>query len=163
MISLMVVVDEAGGMGYRGQLLCHLPADLKHFKQYTLGKPIVMGRKTFASIGRPLPDRHNVVISRQCTHLEGVTCVPSLETALQLLQDAPEVMVIGGAQIFAQALPRADRIYLTTIHHQFPADVFFPPIDRNMWQQTATEDVQDTYPITFSTWERLSLNNVPSP
>ncbi len=132
-ISLIVAMDEGRGIGKNNQLLCHLPADLKYFKQLTLGKPIIMGRKTFESIGKPLPGRTNIVISHRPLDINDVKCVPSLEDALVLVEHEPEVMIIGGGQIFQQALPLANRIYLTIIHHVFNADIFFPELDDHIW------------------------------
>lgn len=132
-ISLVVAMDESRGIGKNNQLLCHLPADLKYFKQLTLGKPIIMGRKTYDSIGKPLPGRANIVISHQQLNIDGVKCVHSLEDALAFVQNEPEVMIIGGGQIFKQAIPYANRIYLTIIHHEFNADIFFPEFDEHIW------------------------------
>lgn len=152
-ISLVVVVDEAWGIGLNNQLLCHLPADLQHFKKITMGKPILMGRKTFDSIGKPLPGRENIVLSKQSLALPHVTVVHTLQAAWQYLKDAPEVMVIGGAQLFTQALPVAHQVYLTRIHHQFQADTFFPQLDQRHWQEIklGEHDIDDLnlYRMTF--------------
>ena len=159
-ISLIAAVDERYGMGKNNSLLCHLPADLQHFKSLTLGKPIIMGRKTFESIGKALPGRQNIVLTRNTLTAEGVMVVDSLEAALQLTKDQIEVMVIGGAQIYAQALIHAQRIYLTIIHHQFDADVFFPDIDKAAWACIdAVEKLRDKkneYDMTFCTYQRLA-------
>lgn len=125
-ISLIAAVDENYGLGKNNQLLCHLPADLQHFKRLTWGKPIIMGRNTFEAIGKPLPGRVNIVLSRSSLAIEGVHVVNSLSKALDLSVDAAEIMIIGGESIYKQAFPVAKRIYLTLIHHQFAADVFFP-------------------------------------
>lgn len=158
MMSLIVAVDEAWGMGHNNRLLCHLPADLKHFKQHTLGKPIIMGRKTFDSIGRALPERLNIVLSTQGLAIEGVTVVSSLQEALALVEDAPEIMIIGGAHLFEQTLPLAHRIYLTRIHHRFDADVFFPEIDPSIWrlavQSHKNHDEKNPYDMSFYQYER---------
>ncbi|MDF1677925.1 MAG: dihydrofolate reductase [Legionellaceae bacterium] len=135
-VSLIVAIDEQGGMGINNTLPWHLPADLAHFKKYTLGKPIIMGRKTFESIGRALPGRLNVVLSRGVFTYDGVEVVPSLEAALQLTADAREVMVVGGVRVFHEALNVADTVYLTRVHHIFEADVFFPELDKALWQET---------------------------
>jgi dihydrofolate reductase len=152
-ISLVVVVDEAWGIGLNNQLLCHLPADLQHFKKITLGKPILMGRKTFESIGKPLPGRQNIVLSHQRVTVPGVTSVTSLEAAWRLLQNEPEVMVIGGAQLFEQTLPLASQVYLTRIHHQFSADTFFPELALSEWQEMklGEHEIDDrhAYGMTF--------------
>ena len=157
-ISLILAIDEHGGMGKNNKLLCHLPADLMHFKQLTLGKPIIMGRKTFDSIGRPLPGRLNIVLSNQSLIIEGVTVVASLNQALEKVCDAAEIMIIGGAHVFEQALPIADNIYLTIIHHTFSADVFFPQLDKQTWQlcseQHISRDEKNFYDMTFYHYDR---------
>lgn len=158
-ISLIFAVDEKNGMGFKNQLPWHLPADFAHFKAYTLGKPIVMGRKTFDSIGRPLPGRQNIVISRRTDAIDGVDVAPSLDAALLLAQHAPEVMVIGGAEIFKLALPQATRIYLTRVHGVFEADVFFPKIDTTLWQETRlsrhSKDEKNAYDMSFYCYKRV--------
>ena len=157
-IHLIVAIDENRGIGKQNQLLCHLPADLKHFKTMTLGKPVIMGRKTFESIGKPLPGRVNIVLSKQVLSIEGVTVVHSLEEALHLTKNADEVMIIGGAKIFEEALPLADGVYLTLIHHTFVADVFFPPLDEGTWNPDALgfllQDDDNKYAMTFYYYER---------
>jgi dihydrofolate reductase len=158
-ISLIAAVDEHRGLGKNNQLLCHLTADLKHFKSLTVGKPIIMGRKTFESIGRPLPKRPNIVISRTISEIEGVKVVDSLEKAISLVSLDDEAMVIGGEQIFKQALPLSKRIYLTVIHHTFEADVFFPSINPDEWQcldsLMHSKDESNGYDMTFCRYERL--------
>lgn len=157
-ISMVVIVDKANGLGKNNQLLCHLPADLAHFKAITWGKPILMGRKTYESIGKPLPGRRNIVISRQAHTLPGVEIFPSLEVAFAALRDYPEVMVVGGAQIYQQVLPMADYIYLTRIDYQFVADVFFPHLDDAIWRCTQTvsrpADEKNKYALSFFEFER---------
>lgn len=157
-ISIVAIVDKANGLGKNNQLLCHLPADLAHFKALTWGKPILMGRKTYESIGKPLPGRKNIVISRQTNAIPGVDIFPSLEVAFSLLNDYPEVMVVGGAQIYQQTLPVADYIYLTRIDHQFAADVFFPSLDSAVWRCTQTvsrpADEKNQYSLSFCEFER---------
>jgi dihydrofolate reductase len=157
-ISLIAAVDENFGLGVNNQLLCHLPADLKHFKQLTLGKPVIMGRKTFDSIGRPLPGRLNIVLSKSVADIEGVIVVNSLQKALDQVILNPEVMIIGGALIFEQALPLAQRIYLTIIKHTFNADVFFPNLDTSSWvlsdENHFSRDDKNLYDMTFFSFER---------
>lgn len=152
-ISLILAMDENRGIGKQNALLCHLPADLKHFKEITLGKPIIMGHKTYLSIGKPLPGRLNIVLSRQNRTIEGVTVVHSLEQALLLTHNAPEIMIIGGGTLFEQSLPIAQRIYLTLIHHQFKADVYFPKLDADRWILTESFtkqcDEKNKYDMTF--------------
>lgn len=157
-ISLIAAVDESWGLGKDNRLLCHLPADLKHFKTLTMGKPIIMGKNTYDSIGKPLPGRFNIVLSRHAAAIEDVQVVDSLAKAFSLVKEAPEVMVIGGASIYEQALPLASRIYLTLIHHQFAADVFFPSLDREVWHckeaNFRKSDDKNPYDITFCLYER---------
>lgn len=157
-ISLIAAVDKNHGLGKGNKLLCHLPADLKHFKEKTVGKPIIMGRKTYESIGRPLPDRLNIVVSKYTIDIPGVTMAHSLEEALTLTKANSEVMIIGGASIFEQALLVADRIYLTLIHEQFDADVFFPKFDKTIWQCREAidraHDEKNPYDLTFYEYER---------
>lgn len=156
-ISLIAAVDELWGLGKDNHLLCHLPADLQYFKNQTLGKPIIMGRKTYDSIGRPLPNRSNIVLSTQPIIIAGVTVLHSLEQALEFTEKEPEIMIIGGAHLFAQALPLAQRVYLTRIHHQFHADVFFPKLD-DTWHCKKTifhaQDEKNLYDISFDIYEK---------
>lgn len=157
-ISFIAAVDEHRGLGKNNQLLCHLPADLAHFKQVTMGKPIIMGRKTFASIGRPLPGRLNIVLSRTESVIPGVVTVSSLPEALKQVSEFPEAMIIGGAELFEQALPLASRLYLTVIHHCFDADVFFPFLDEDEWSCLEAlprqADEKNQYDLTFYYYER---------
>lgn len=161
LISLIAAVDENFGLGHNNQLLCHLPADLKHFKDITLGKPIIMGRKTFDSIGKPLPGRLNIVLSKHTSCIEGVTVLSSLHDALELVRDVPEIMIIGGATLFEQALSLAQRIYLTLIHNQFPADVFFPSLDHEIWTSSSehhkTRDERNPFDMTFYQYDRVKM------
>ncbi len=158
-ISLIAAIDEHRGLGKENKLLYHLPADLQHFKALTLGKPIIMGRKTHESIGKALPGRLNIVLSKHPLKINDVTVVKSLDEALALTKAAPEVMVIGGANVYAQALPLANRIYLTLIHAQFDADVFFTELDKKIWHcKEAVErphDEKNQYDITFYRYEKL--------
>lgn len=127
MISLIVAHDENRVIGYENAMPWHLPGDLQYFKKMTMGKPVIMGRKTFESIGRPLPGRRNIVITRNADYKqEGIETVGSLEEAYALVHDAPEIMVIGGEQIFKLALPDADRLYITKINATFKGDTYFP-------------------------------------
>lgn len=158
-ISLIAAIDERRGLGKENKLLCHLPADLKHFKAITLGKPVIMGRKTHESIGKALPGRLNIVLSQQVKVISDVTVVHSLSDAIALTQDEPEVMIIGGANLFEQALPLAQRIYLTIIHAEFAADVFFPELDERVWvcQEIIKQssDEKNQYHMTFFRYERI--------
>ena len=138
-LTLIVAMDAARGIGINNTLPWHLPQDLAHFKRHTSGHPVIMGRKTYDSIGRPLPKRRNIVITRDPEwHADGVESVTSLTDALQLAgQD--DAFVIGGAQIYAAALPLADRLLITEIARQFACDAFFPPFDKHLWQESARE------------------------
>ena len=127
MISLIVAHDTQHVIGKDNAMPWHLPGDLQYFKAQTMGKPVIMGRKTFESIGRPLPGRRNIVITRNEGYAaEGVEVVHSLQAALALTAAAPEQMVIGGEQIFTEALPLAERLYITHIDTSFDGDTFFP-------------------------------------
>lgn len=153
-ISLISALANNRVIGYRNQLPWHLPADLRHFKALTLGKPILMGRRTYESIGKPLPERRNVVISRQQDFMApGCDCVNSVEEALKLTSDAEEVMVIGGANLYQQTLPLADYLYLTLIHHDFHGDTFFPEWKSEEWQEIQRSDfpadLKNPYPYSF--------------
>jgi dihydrofolate reductase len=161
MLSFVVAIAENGVIGHGNQLPWRLPADLKHFKALTLGKPIVMGRKTYDSIGRPLPGRDNIVISRQPQLvIEGCTVVASLDAAIAVTAAAPEVVIIGGAEIYRQALPRTQRIHLTRVHANVPGDTFFPPLPAQQWREQHLErheaDAQHSYAFSFITLERLA-------
>jgi dihydrofolate reductase len=162
-VSLIAAIDENRGLGKANNLLCHLPADLKHFKELTLGKPVIMGRKTYQSIGKALPGRLNIVLSRHHVIIEDATVVGSLDQALVLTKNVPEVMIIGGAHVFNQALPLAHQIYLTVIHMKFEADVFFPELNQHVWtcleKLTRHQDEKNKYDMTFYRYERSSQNN----
>jgi dihydrofolate reductase len=157
-LTLVVAIDAQGGIGVNNQLPWHLPEDLAHFKRVTLGHPIIMGRKTFDSIGRPLPKRRNLVVTRnpEWRH-EGVDAVTSLQEAIALVGSEP-ASIIGGAQIFNEALPLADRMIVTEIAHVFKCDTFFPPIDRQTWRETARETHHSDangYDYAFVTYEKV--------
>ena len=141
-LSLIVAAARNGVIGRDNQLPWHLPDDLRRFKALTLGKPIVMGRKTHDSIGRPLPGRSNIVVSRQAGFaIEGCTVVATLAAAQQAAAASAspdgEVMIIGGAAIFREALPLAQRIYLTRVHAVVDGDIFLPAIDPALWRETS--------------------------
>ena len=157
-ISIIAAVDEANGLGFNNQLLCHLPADLQHFKSVTMGKPIIMGRNTFESIGKALPGRLNIVLSHRLINPDGVTVVNSIEQAIKITEEYPEIMIIGGAQLYAQTIDLATRLYITRIHHLFPADVFFPEIDKKVWscskQVFRQHDEKNRYDMTVYIYER---------
>jgi len=152
-ISIVVAMAANRVIGNNNRLPWHLPADLKHFKQTTMGKPILMGRKTWESIGRALPGRTNIVITRDENYAApGCVVVHSIEAAMQAAQQQDEVMVIGGAEFYRQVLPRADTIYLTRIHQDFEGDAFFPELDETGWQEVARVDcdADDRNPCAYS-------------
>jgi dihydrofolate reductase len=142
-IVLVVAVADNGVIGRDGAMPWHLPADLRHFKRLTTGKPVIMGRKTFESIGKPLPGRHNIVLTRDAAwRADGVTVVPNLAEAIAAAGLDPRaradaIMVIGGAQVYAQALPIATRIELTRIHLAPDGDTRFPDLDPAIWHEEA--------------------------
>jgi dihydrofolate reductase len=156
-LTLVVAIDAQRGIGVNNQLPWHLPEDLAHFKRVTLGQPIVMGRKTFDSIGRPLPGRRNIVVTRNAGwRHEGVDAVGSLDEAIALVGEAP-ASIIGGGQVFAESMERADRMIVTEIAHTFACDAFFPPIDPGTWVETAREahhSDANGYDYAFVTYER---------
>ena len=158
-ISIVVVADENNAIGKNNQLLCHLPADLKHFKNLTTGKTVVMGRKTFDSIGKPLPNRKNIIVTRQENLIiEGCEIANSLQDAVKFAADNIDICIIGGAEIYNQAFGYTDVVYLTRIHHQFDADTYFPLIDPNVWEETSFEahqpDEKNKFRYTFITYKR---------
>lgn len=160
MISIIVAVAENGVIGGDNRLPWHLPDDLKRFKALSLGKPIVMGRRTFESIGRPLPGRTNIVVSRQAgLAIAGVVVAASLDAAIAAAGPVPEVVVIGGAEIFRLALPRTDTIHLTRVHARVPGDVHFPGLDSATWREAAVEhhpaDERHQYAFSFVTLQRI--------
>jgi dihydrofolate reductase len=147
--SLIVAMAKNQTIGIDNTLPWHLPNDLKYFKQVTMAKPIIMGRKTYESIGRPLPGRTNIVITRQEDYqAPGIVVVNSLQQALDKAEDISffaghdEVMVIGGAEIYQQALIPADRLYITHVHAEVAGDAFFPEVDWNDWQESQRENHQ---------------------
>jgi dihydrofolate reductase len=141
LVSLIVAAAANDVIGVDNRLPWHLPQDLRRFRAITLGKPIVMGRRTHESIGRPLPGRRNIVLSRRPGYAaEGCEAVAGLDAALALAGDAEEVMVIGGAALYREALPLAGRIYLTRLHRAFVGDTRFPSLDNADWRAVQRED-----------------------
>lgn len=160
-LSLLVAAAENNVIGKANKLPWHLPDDLKYFKNLTWAMPILMGRKTFDSIGKPLPGRKSIVITRNSNwQHEGVVVVHSIEDAVAQAAalGVKEVFVIGGAEIFHSALPNAARIYLTRIHQPFDGDVFFPEIDDKEWilvsERFCEKDEKNAYDHTYQLWER---------
>jgi dihydrofolate reductase len=160
-ISLLLAADENNAIGFNNSLPWHLPNDLKYFKNLTWGMPILMGRKTYASIGKPLPGRKNIIITRNKSFkVEGIDVVHSIDEAVSIAKEADikEIFIIGGAEIFNSVLSNAGRIYLTRIHHKFQGDVFFPHLDAGHWklvnEKFCEADEKNIYPHTFQVWER---------
>jgi dihydrofolate reductase len=154
-LSIIVAVAENHVIGRDNQLIWHLPKDLKQFKNLTTGHPIIMGRKTFESIGKPLPNRTSIIISRNTNFaVEGCIVVNSLENAILEAQkiESEEAFIIGGAEIYKIAMPISDKIYLTRVYHNFEGDTFFPEIDLNNWQETKREmnEVDDKHLYEFA-------------
>lgn len=161
MLTIIVAVADNGIIGSGNQLPWRLPDDLKRFKALSLGKPIVMGRKTFESIGRPLPGRTNIVISRQPgLEIPGGRVVASIEEALAAAQPAPEIVIVGGAEIYRQVLPQVGTIHLTRVHAEVAGDVSFPELREHEWREVAKEyhpaDERHAHAFTFSTLERVA-------
>lgn len=161
MISLIAAMTRADHViGYQGSMPWHLPADLAWFKQRTLGKPIIMGRKTWQSLGRALPNRRNIVVSNSyLDSMPNVDVVPTPEAAINLVANSPEIMIIGGAQLYAHFLPQAQRLYLTFIEAQLIGDTFFPNFNAHDWQlieeKSYLADQQNPYNYSFTIYERL--------
>ena len=158
-ISIIAAVDTNGLIGNKNELPWHLPADLAYFKAQTNGKPIIMGSATYKSIGRALPNRTNVVLSKTLSEdTSGILVVRSLEQALSKLKDEPEIFVIGGASVYAQALPLANRLYLTRINHEFSGDVYFPDLALDAWalisEDAHQKDDENPYDYTFCVYEK---------
>lgn len=159
-LTLVVAATDAGVIGRDNAMPWHLPADLARFKSITMGKPIVMGRRTYDSIGRALPGRLNVVVTRdRGWSAAGVSIAHSLDEAIAACGTAPEVMVIGGAQLYAAALPRATRVQLTRIHAAIEGDTVFPALPPADWREVAREeraaDARNPHAMSFVTLERV--------
>ncbi len=166
-LAMIVAQAENRVIGRDNQLPWHLPGDLQYFKQATMGKPIIMGRKTFDSIGRPLPGRLNIVITRDATYQpDNVKVVHSLESAIELAESqalidgVEEAMVIGGEQIYRQALPMADHLYITQVHAQVDGDAWFPEFSLDDWQEMGRESFsaegKNPYDYSFIVYQRKS-------
>lgn len=159
-VSLIVAMAKNRVIGANNALPWHLPSDLKRFKALTMGHHILMGRKTFESIGRVLPGRTSVVISRNPGYRPaGVVVARSIADAIDKARGDAEIFVIGGEQVFREALPSANRIYLTEIDRDFPGDVFFPELEQGRWQETASETVRDE--AAGLVYRNLILNSRP--
>lgn len=160
MIALVVAVAENGVIGRDNQLIWHLPKDLKHFKSLTLGHPIIMGRRTFEAIGRPLPGRTSIVVTRQPEwQAEGAEVAYSVPEALELAKTYDEnIYVIWGAEIYRQSLSAVDTVYLTEVHHAFEGDVTFPDLNNTEWREETRErhepDDKHAHAFSFVTLRR---------
>lgn len=158
-IALIACMARGRVIGKDNQMPWHLPADLKHFKAVTLGKPVVMGRRTFESIGRPLPGRHNIVITRQREYApEGVTVVSGIDEAFKAAGDVEELMIIGGGELYAAMLPKADRLYITDVDLDVEGDTHFPDYEPLGWNEVERSehlpDEKNLYTLTFRTLDR---------
>ena len=165
-VSLVAAMSENRVIGRAGRLPWHLPDDLKRFKKLTVDRTVIMGRKTFDEIKRPLDNRRNVVITRKhALQPHGVTIVPSLDEALALAATEDEVFVIGGGDIFRLALARADRLYLTVVHAQVEGDTFFPEFDRDGWVLESDDrheaDDKHAYAFSFRMYRRIRPDSTP--
>jgi len=160
-VTIVVAVAENNAIGKDNKLLWYLPNDLKHFKEITTGGTVIMGRKTYQSVGKPLPRRRNIIITRQNITIEGCEVVNSIEAALALCQNEDEVFIVGGAEIYKQAMHLTNRIYLTIVHQNFDADSFFPVIKSSEWNEVFREDhsvdEKNNIPYSFITLERTGI------
>jgi dihydrofolate reductase len=157
--SILVAMSENGVIGRDNQLPWHLSADLKRFKALTMGHHLVMGRKTFESVGQPLPGRTTIVLTRELGYRpQGVLVAGSLNDALTLSAGDDEVFLVGGGDVFRQILPVANRMYVTLVHARIDGDVFFPQYDVNEWvleeREDHVADEKNEYPFSFLTWNR---------
>lgn len=164
-LALMAAKSRNNVIGRNNKLPWYLPNDLKYFKRVTFGKPVIMGRKTWDSLGKPLPGRANIVITRQADfQAEGAKVVPTLEAAREMAENVAlidgqdEAVVMGGAEIYALALPQVDRLYLTEVHAQVEGDTFFPEYDTSQWQEVGRDDFTaegpNPYDYSFVVYER---------
>jgi dihydrofolate reductase len=156
MIAIVVAVADNHVIGKDNQLIWHLPADLRHFKQKTMGHPMIMGRKTFDSIGKPLPGRTTIIVTRQQNFkAEGCLVAHSVQAAIEIGSelDTEQVSIVGGAEIYKQAMPFVDTLYLTRVHHTFEGDTYFPELPEKEWQQISAEhhepDEKNRYSYSF--------------
>jgi dihydrofolate reductase len=160
MISLIVAMGLNRVIGRNNQLVWHLPADLRHFKKTTIGKPVIMGRKTYESVGKSLPGRTTVVVTRRADFVApGCLVARSLEQALEAASSEPEILIAGGGDIYRQAIPLCDRMYITIIEQEFEGDTFFPEFDPHEWiiedERRHDPDERNKYPMIFRTYRRV--------
>jgi dihydrofolate reductase len=160
MVSIIVAVAQNGTIGDKNSLLWHIKEDMRFFRTTTSGHAVIMGRKTFESLGsKPLPKRTNIVITRQDVEFEGALTAHSLEEAIRMADGDEEIFVIGGAQIYAEALKVADRLYITRVEHDYEGDTSFPEFDLSAWRLVAEErherGEEYEYPFSFQTFDRV--------
>lgn len=160
MITIIAALAENNALGKDNKLIWHIPADLKRFKKVTAGHHVIMGRKTFESLGKPLPNRINIIITRNNNYNpKGCIVVNSLQEAIEATKEDENPFILGGAEIYKQAIEIADKLDLTFVHHQFEADAFFPEIDKTIWKEMSREDFKaddkNKYNYSFVTFERL--------
>jgi dihydrofolate reductase len=159
MITIIAAIAENNALGKNNKLIWHLPSDLKRFKKVTSSHAIIMGRKTFESLGKALPNRTNIVISRNPNYIaKDCTLVHSLQEALNLTKNDDNAFILGGAEIYKQAIDLADKLDLTFVHHSFEADAFFPEIDKEIWKESSRvfckADEKNKYDFSFVTFHR---------
>ncbi len=162
-ISIIAVLDKNNAIGKDNKLLCHLPADLKHFKDITKGCTVVMGQNTYESLPNgALPNRRNIVLSKdKAFKCEGCEVVNSVNELFNICKEDKEIFIIGGAQIYKLFIEKADKLYLTWVHHEFEADTYFPEINRNNWIILEKEDFEpderNKFPYSFVNYEKVKI------
>jgi len=159
-LSLIVAMNAARVIGYENHLPWRLPADLKHFRQVTMGKAVIMGRKTYESIGKPLEGRMNIVLSRHVSEIAGCEVVPDLAHALARCAGQEESFIIGGSSIYSLSLPQVQRLYITWVDGEFQGDSYFPEFPLAEWQEVSSEaftaDERNPHAYRFTVWERVT-------
>jgi dihydrofolate reductase len=167
-VSIIVAMSRNRVIGREGGLPWKLSADLQRFKKLTMGHPIIMGRKTFASIGRALPGRTSIILSRRPDYqVDGALTVTSLQDAIRAAGNAEEIFVIGGGEIYSQALPLADRLYITAVETESSGDTFFPELDLTQWrlveESSHSADAKNSYPLRFLIFDRIDRTHAIQP
>ncbi len=166
MITMIAAVAENNALGKNNDLLWHLPNDFKRFKEITSGHYIIMGRKTFESFPKPLPNRTHIIISRQKDYLkEGCIVVENIQKAIAICPKDQDIFIIGGGEIYSQSIDFVDQLDITRVHHSFEADVYFPEIDLNIWELTSEifniKDEKHLFDFTFQTYTRKNKTHYP--
>ena len=159
-ITLIVAASENNAIGKENKMLWHLPSDFKYFKQNTINHSVVMGRKTFESIGKPLVDRRNIILTRNVSYIHPeVDVANSINEVLNYCRDEREIFIIGGAEVYKQALPLADKVLLTRVHTTIQGDAYFPELSETQWKKTSAEkhekDDKNSFDFTFEVYERI--------